>query len=615
MCGVTGLLKFHQNINPDDIQSMTDSLAHRGPDGDGIWKHEKVSIGHRRLAIIDLATGQQPLCNEDQTVWITFNGEIYNYLELREQLIRAGHKFRTKSDTEVIVHAYEEWGDRCVEKFRGMFAFGIVDLNHRRLFLARDQLGIKPIYYLFTPSCFAFASEIQALRQLKEIELDLDLQAIDQYLTLQYIPAPRTVFEQIKKLPPAHRLSITFEGKLSQPEEYWQLNFKPDSNKKETDWLEELDTILSESVKAHLVSDVPFGAFLSGGVDSSAIVAYMSQILDQPVKTFSIGFEEDEFNELHYAEIPAKLWKTEHYTEIIKPETIETLLPKLVKHYGEPFGDSSAIPTYYVCKMARQHVTMVLSGDGGDECFAGYHTYRSWMKWLNQEEKSLWKRLAYPIAHILKPQRYRLHLPQLQSWYKFITQIPLDTRYDLWREEYRNWLNLPIDIFEKEDVKTLNYGWSQKAQYLDIKTYMPFSILSKVDVASMMNSLEVRTPIVDINVFEFAATLPESLNIGKNSQGEWEGKLLLKKLLNRYYTPDFLHRPKMGFSTPIQKWFSPKGSSRDYLQARLLGTTSKLSNFFNPLKIKNLIDTNACSSLWLLLFLEEWLEQNDSGKY
>lgn len=609
MCGITGLLNFKEPINPKVIEAMTASLFHRGPDGDGIWVKDNIAIGHRRLAIIDLATGQQPLCNEDETVWVTFNGEIYNYLDLREQLLAAGHQFRTKSDTEVIVHAYEEWGDACVEKFRGMFAFGIVDLNEQRLFLARDQIGIKPLYYLNTPDCFAFASELQALRQIP-VNLNIDIQAIDQYLWLQYIPAPKTIFQQIRKLPPAHRISITLDGKLSDSQEYWQLDFNPDKQKTETEWLEEFDFILRESVKAHLVSDVPFGAFLSGGVDSSATVAYMSQLLDQPIKTFSIGFEEKEFSELKYAEVPANLWQTEHHTEIVQLESLDVLLPKLVKHYGEPFGDSSAIPTYYVSKMARQHVTMVLSGDGGDECFAGYNTYKNWMAWLNQDEKPLWKRLAYPFAHWLKPERYPSRTPELASWFRYMTQISSDTRYQLWRKEYHSIVNQPIEAFTQETLKTKNYGWSQKAQYFDMKTYLPGSILTKVDVASMMNSLEVRPPIIDINVFEFAATIPQSLNIARNVEGDWEGKLLFKKLLSRYYDKEFLHRPKMGFSTPIEKWFSQNGDYRGFLEERFLSTDSKLQQYFKPEMLKTLLKQKATQPLWLLLFLDEWLSQN-----
>lgn len=610
MCGITGLLNPNGKVDRQQLEAMTKALSHRGPDGEGIWSYERVGIAHRRLAIIDLATGKQPLSNEDETIWVTFNGEIYNYQELRKHLIAAGHNFKTQSDTEVIVHAYEEWGDRCVEKFRGMFAFGLVDLNAQRIFLARDHLGIKPLYYLNTPNCFAFASEIQALRQLKHIPLNLDLRAIDQYLTLQYIPAPRTAFKQIKKLPPGHRLSISFDGVLSEPEEYWQLNFEPDLSRSEADWIEELDFILQDSIKAHLVSDVPFGAFLSGGVDSSAIVAYMSEILAKPVKTFSIGFEEEEFNELAYAQIPAKQWQTEHYTEIVKPEAIDVLLPKLVKHYGEPFGDSSAIPTYYVCQMARKEVTMVLSGDGGDECFAGYHTYRHWMRWLSKDEKPAWKNYIYPLASFLKPDRYPPRLPNLEGWFRYITQIPRNLRSRLWRLEFKNLPLLEIEAFERERLKIEGYDWAHQAQYIDTKTYMPFSILTKVDIASMMNSLEVRTPIVDLEVFEFAAKMPQSLKIAKNSGGDWEGKLIFKKLLSRYYSPEFLHRPKMGFSTPVEKWFSPQGSSRAYLEARLLGQDSQVVKFFEPDIIQKFLGDNLTSPLWLLLFLDEWLSQN-----
>jgi asparagine synthase (glutamine-hydrolysing) len=336
----------------------------------------------------------------------------------------------------------------------------------------------------------------------------------------------------------------------------------------------------------------------------------MSQILEQPVKTFSIGFEEEEYNELNYAEIPAKLWQTEHYTEIVKRESLENLLPKLVKHYGEPFGDSSAIPTYYVCKMARQQVTMVLSGDGGDECFAGYQTYLNWMAWLNQEEKPLWKRFAYPLARLLKPQRFPPSQPNLQGWFRFITQIPQDIRHQLWREDYQNSVNQPIEVLVEANQKIQAYDWSQKAQYVDIVSYLPGSILTKVDIASMMNSLEVRTPIVDIKVFEFAATIPESMNIARNEQGDWEGKLLFKKLLSRYYSADFLHRPKMGFNTPIKKWFSPRGDYRQVLEDRFLGHNSKLQQYFQPETLKMLLKQKSPQPLWLLLFLDEWLSQN-----
>lgn len=589
------------------VERMTSALSHRGPDGweTKIWDH--LGFGHARLAIIDLEGGKQPICNEDAAVWITYNGEIYNYRDLRHQLKGKGHQFHTKSDTEVIVHAYEEWGDQCVEHFRGMFAFGIADFRRRRLFLARDHLGIKPLYYVQTPICFAFASEIQALRCIPGFNSDTDIQGLDQYLWLQYIPAPRTIFKQVSKLPPAHRFSVTFDGKTSEPEEYWRIHFRPTRHRHEREWIEMLEDVVRESVKAHLVSDVPFGAFLSGGVDSSAVVAYMSRIMNEPVKTFSIGFEEEAFSEVQYADVVAKHWNTEHHVEIVKPNALE-VLPKLVQHYGEPFGDSSALPTYYVCQMARKYVPMVLSGDGGDETFAGYDSYRTWKQNLSAERGPLWKSMASSIAQAIG---FKGHpSPGLDKWLECIHYIPSVLRAQLWREEYRSVTALPLAVFEKEFERTKRYGQINAVQYMDLKTYLPFDILTKVDVASMMHGLEVRTPFVDIRVAEFAATIPESLNMRKNGNGQWEGKLLLKKAMEKYYTPEFVHRPKMGFGVPIQKWFAPNGSLRTAIEERLLDKNSRLYEFFEPVIIKGFLDQNIAYYLWLLLFLEEWLRQD-----
>ena len=549
------------------------------------------------------------MANEDGTVWITFNGEIYNFRELRHDLELGGHAFRTRSDTEVVIHGYEEWGDRCVERFRGMFAFGVVDLKKRRLFLARDHLGIKPLYYLRTPSCFAFASEILALRRLPNIEFEINIQSVDQYLGLQYIPAPGTIFRNVFKLPPAHRMSVTFENDISGPEEYWRVRFLPDPTRSEKEWLEALEEVLIDSVRAHLVSDVPFGAFLSGGVDSSLVVAYMSQILNQPVKTFTIGFEEEEFSELKYAELAANRWRTDHHVEIVKPNALE-VLPKIVKHYGEPFGDSSALPTYYVCRMARQVVPMVLSGDGGDEGFAGYHSYRTWMDKRAASPLAVLKRLMYPLAHVVLPNEYPLQDSELHEWLNCIGYVPIRLRSQLWRPEYRAVASLPSSVFEKEFWRAKEYGRVSKVQYMDLKTYLPFDILTKVDIASMMHGLEVRTPFVDIRVFEFAATIPESLNVNKDQEGKWEGKLLLRKLMAKYYLSEVLHRPKMGFGVPIQRWFAPGGVLREYLGDRLMGDHSLLSELFEPAVIKSFLERNLSYELWLLLFLEEWLQQN-----
>ena len=610
MCGIAGIVRWdREKPQEPEIQTMTRALSHRGPDGEGFFIRDGVAMGHRRLSIIDLETGSQPLSNEDATVWITFNGEIYNYRKLRHVLQQKGHQFSTHSDTEVIVHAYEEWDEQCVERLRGMFAFGIADFRKQRLFLARDHLGIKPLYYVHTPRCFAFASEIQSLRCIPDVALDLDMQGIDQYLWLQYIPAPTTAFKQIRKIPPAHRMSLTFDGNLFEPKRYWHIEFRPDYNRNENEWLEALDNVLRDSVRAHLVSDVPFGAFLSGGVDSSAVVGYMAQILNRPIKTFTIGFEEKDFNELPYAQITAERWETDHHVEIVKPDALE-ILPKLVKHYGEPFGDSSALPMYYVCKMGRQHVPMVLSGDGGDESFAGYDSYRAWMHWHTSNRMPRWKKIIYPIARFIWPDRYPSQGAVLQNWLQFISPMPVSMRHPLWREEYRSVLSFPLEVFEKEFERTRGYGLINKVQYMDLNTYLPFDILAKVDVASMMHGLEVRTPLVDVRVVEFAATIPEYFNMARNGNGEWEGKLLLKKALERYYPADFVCRPKKGFGVPLQKWFSCDGPLRETVQDRLLGRKSTLHNFFEPAMIKQLVKSVTIYPLWILLFLEEWLRQN-----
>lgn len=612
MCGIAGILRTDSAIEQHDIQRMTDAIAHRGPDGEGFFLHQNAAIGHRRLAIIDLATGTQPMCNEDQSIWVTFNGEIYNYLELRRELQAKGHIFTTHSDTETIVHAYEEWHDRCVERLRGMFAFGIMDLRQRRFFLARDHLGIKPLYYFADRHLFAFASELQAFHGISGITLNIDLQAVDQYLWLSYIPAPKSVFTQIAKLLPAHRMSVDFDGTIHAPEEYWHLVFRPDENRSEAEWLEALDDVLRESVRAHLVSDVPFGVFLSGGVDSSAITAYMSQILEQPVQAFSIGFEEEGFSEIPYAKEVAERLGIEHHIEIVQPKALE-ILPQLVAHYGEPFGDSSAIPTFYVAQMARKTVPMVLSGDGGDEAFAGYHRYRGWLEWLtSDEQRPGWKRRLRSIASVGLPRRYPRLLPTVENWIPYIANMNLPLRKSLWLREYRKFVTLtPPPLFqEARNQMRGNASPCSIAQYLDIKTYLPSDILIKVDVASMCHGLEVRTPFVDLRVFEFAATIPESFNIARNNQRHWEGKLLLKKLMQQYYSPEFLHRHKRGFEVPLTTWLATDGAAHQRIQEQLLGRDSALLKYFEPAVIKQLLNRNISSSLWLLLFLDEWLRQN-----
>lgn len=613
MCGIAGVVRTDgASVAPEVLEAMTQAMAHRGPDGwgTGIWG--AVGLGHRRLAIIDLEGGRQPISNEDEQVWITFNGEIYNYRELREVLLARGHRFRTNSDTEVIVHAYEEWGERCVERFRGMFAFAVADLKNRRLFLARDHLGIKPLFYYQGPDCVAFASELQALLCLPEVPWKIDLEALDQYLTLQYIPAPNTAFRQIRKLPAAHRLTIPFDGGSAGPEEYWRLEFRPEQGRGEDEWVEALDGVMRDSVRSHLVADVPFGAFLSGGVDSSGVVAYMAGILNAPVRTFSIGFEEQEFDELRYAKAVAEQWGTEHHAEIVKPNALE-ILPALVRHYGEPFGDNSALPTFYLSKVARSSVPMVLSGDGGDESFAGYWSYGAWMEFLSGIGVPGWKRALRYAAQVIQPERFPSRRPTLGNWLRLIQAMDARRRQALWRPEFRGLCAQPLSLFEQEFQRAAGYSPCHQAQYMDLKTYLPYDILAKVDVASMMHGLEVRTPMVDVRVVEFAATIPESLNLQPAGNRQWAGKRLFKKLLRKYYPSDFLDRRKQGFAIPMARWFGSDGAWSGLVRERLMESGGPLHDYFQPEAMRELIDANASVSLWLLLVLDEWLRQNRTG--
>lgn len=606
MCGIAGYISINSLANEQVIKTMTDSISHRGPDGFGHKLFENVAIGHRRLSIIDLESGTQPMADASANLWITYNGELYNYLELKDELLNCGYKFKTSSDTEVIIYAYHKWKELCLEKFRGMFAFAIVDLNSKNIFIARDHFGIKPLFIYQSNNIVAFGSELQQFKNLPEFDNSIDITAIDQYLWLQYIPAPLTIFKQVEKLKAAHYITIDFTGKIGEQKKYWDIDFSKKQTKTKQEWLEATDAVIKDSVKAHLVSDVPFGAFLSGGIDSSLVVEHMSRILNKPVETFSIGFEEEQYNELKFADQVAKKFQTRHHTEIVKPNALE-ILPTLVKHYGEPFGDSSCIPTYYVCELARKHVTMVLSGDGGDEAFAGYNSYINWLKYMPLLYRTGIKRSIYPLQEKLFPSRYPKK-DTLEAWLGNIHYLDRDWRTRLWKPQYHTQMaNLPED-FEQLFRSTANYSLTNKVQYMDMKTYMNFDILPKVDTASMIHSLEVRTPLIDKRIWEFAASIPEEFNINRNS-GEWRGKLLLKELMLKNFPDEFVNRKKQGFSIPLDKWFGHKGELNQLLQDKLLSSDSLLNTYFNPLTIKEMIEKNHTSGLWLLLFLEEWLSQ------
>jgi asparagine synthase (glutamine-hydrolysing) len=620
MCGIVGYL--NKNNTPSDagiIEKMTDSLAHRGPHDHGSYRWRNVAIGHRRLAIIDLEAGKQPMSNEDGTVWITYNGELYNYRELRKLLQDKGHLFKTHSDTEVIVHGYEEWGKNAVEYFRGMFAFAIVDIKKNEIFLARDHIGIKPLVYYNTRESFAFSSELQAFHAFPGFDPAINMVALDNYLQLHYIPPPITIYKDAYKLPPAHRMAVGFNGEIKYMESYWDINFDPDYSRKDVEWLEELDHILRESIEKHLIADVPVGAFLSGGIDSTVIVKYMTELMGEKVpKTFSIGFDEDRYSELSYSSIASKKYRTEHYTEIVSHHSVD-ILPKLVKHYGEPFGDDSCIPTYYLSRFASEQVAVVLSGDGGDEFFSGYIAYDRWLR-LTQgefprfyENYPVWKKIMYPIFHHLTPSRYPAKYyvkfkNNISEWVNHVQTLDTEWRKKLWKSGYNaNGNNIP-QLFKELSGNIERLSAVQMAQYIDIKTALPSALLPKVDIASMMHGLEVRTPLTDKNVAEFAAKIPQNINLKKTGKKSYIGKYLLKRILDNDFNHEFIHRRKMGFTPPTLTWFSAIGNKRNFVEERLLSNDAAIAEFFNENAIRELFKQNKVKALWLFLVLEYWLQ-------
>ena len=614
MCGIAGILDLDKQINKKDLHGMCEVISHRGPDGDGYYIDGSVGLGHRRLRIIDLEGGKQPMTNEDSTVWITYNGEIYNFKDLQKDLTARGHHFHTHSDTEAIIHAYEEYGDDCVEHLNGMFAFCIWDKKRKRLFLARDRVGKKPLYYYLSDKKFIFASEIKAIIQNKTVARNIDLTALRDYLVYLYIPPPKTIFKKIYKLPPGHCMVV--DNKMNTTvSRYWDLKFNPDYSIKEQDWIEGLREKLLNAVKIRLISDVPLGAFLSGGIDSSAVVALMSQIMDQPVKTFSIGFEEEEFSELKYARMVAKKFNTNHHEMVVNPDAIE-LLPELAWEFDEPFADSSAIPTYYVSKMAREHVTVVLSGDGGDETFAGYSRYASACYYHSNHDKipAFLRRLIFGGVSSLMPKGMRgkgllRHLSEtpFKRYRGMITQDEPGYIGDILSEDVLREIGRDSEdgYFLEYYNKQSDMDYLTKIQYLDTMTYLPEDILVKVDRASMLNSLEVRAPLLDHEILEYLAKVPSDYKLRNG-----EKKYLLKKALEGILPTEILYRKKMGFGVPLVHWF--KKDISDYTSDILLSKRSTERNLLNRKYIESLLKNHQhrgrdlSVKIWNLLFFENW---------
>jgi asparagine synthase (glutamine-hydrolysing) len=558
------------------------------------------------------------MSNEDGSIWIVFNGEIYNFHELRDALVRKGHSFRSRSDTEVIVHLYEDLGPEAIRALRGMFALGIWDANHRQLLLARDRLGKKPLFYFAGPSSFAFASELQSLLEDPSVPRVPDLEAIRYYLTYRYVPSPYSAFQGIRKLPPAHYLLLK-DGQL-RLNRYWTLHYAEKSHEPEEVLSERLRGSLEEAVRLRMISDVPIGAFLSGGLDSSAVVALMSRLSGAPVKTFSIGFEEDAFSELPYARSIARRFGTDHHEFVVKPDAV-SILPLLVRHFGEPFADSTAVPQYYLSKLAREHVTVVLAGDGGDEAFGGYDRYVATLATrptdripspLRNGLAGVIRRLSkFPLStpFLLRTSRFLRALsddPQ-RRYARWVSHFDLQQQAALFSSAFLKQVRgidperLVLDVYQQTDATHL----LDATLDVDVRTYLPDDLLVKVDITSMANSLEVRAPLLDHPLMEMAASLPPSLKI----QG-LEKKYLLKRAMADLLPVEILNRPKQGFIVPIDHWF--RHDLQEMAYDTLLDPRSLGRGYFRPEVVRRLLDEhvrgvqNFHRQLWNLLMLELW---------
>ena len=623
MCGLAGKLLFDASrpVSRETLMRMADCVAHRGPDAAGFYQDAGVGLAHRRLSIIDLATGDQPLANEDGSVQVVFNGEIYNFAELRLELESHGHRFRTRSDTEVIAHGFEQWGEDCVSRFRGMFAFAVWDRRRRVLLLARDRLGVKPLYYAPLPDGIVFGSEIKSLLEDPSVARDWDPEALDAYLTLGYVPAPRTIYRGVRKLDAAETLLV--DGSRLRLRRYWDLEFTGGGGRRrEDEYLEELGVLLDEAVRLRLISDVPLGAFLSGGIDSSAVVAAMVRMSNAPVLTMSVGFDAKEYDELEHALTVARHLGCEAHTRVIDPQ-LEGLLPGLAWHMDEPFADSSAVPTYYVSRAAREQVTVALSGDGGDEVWAGYSRHaveraeirvRNWLGPMTGAAG----RVGHALPAALRGSRSLGHLA-----YPPPLAYALKHAYDYFDDGLRARCYTGdfaaavrgSDPYAKHRQLYMECGSTDpvdRAMYVDLKTYLVDDVLTKVDRTSMAVSLETREPMLDHKLLEYAATVPSSLKLHNGTT-----KYLLRRLLHRRLPASIVERPKQGFAAPIGKWLTGplRALGEDVLFSGRLGQRG----IFQEPALRRLWDDHTTGRgehrhrLWAVIMLELWFRQFIDG--
>ena len=633
MCGITGIFDTRgaRPVAHPVLHRMNESQTHRGPDEGSLHLEPGVGLGHRRLSIIDVATGQQPLFNEDHSLVIVFNGEIYNFQDLIPELQALGHVFRTKSDTEVIVHAWEAWGEDCVQRLRGMFAFALWDRNRQTFFMARDRMGVKPMFYaVLDDGMLLFGSELKSLLAYQDsrggLRREIDPQAVEEYFALGYVAEPRTIFGQARKLEPGHSLCIRRGAPIPATRCFWDLRFTLDNAISADDAMEELRARLSESVRLRLISEVPLGAFLSGGVDSSAVVAMMAGLSDTPVHTCSIAFDDPAFNESAFAQTVADRYKTDHYVETVQSDDFD-LIDTLARLYDEPYADSSAIPTYRVCQLARKRVTVALSGDGGDESFGGYRRYR--MHLMEERMRSaLPAGIRQPLFGLLgrvypkadwAPRMFRakttfegMARSSVEAYFHSVSILRGPMRAMLFSDSFKRELAGydAREVFDRHAAQHVELAGHHDPlaliQYLDLKTYLVGDINTKVDRASMAHSLEVREPLMDHKLVEWLATLPSDLKI----RGQ-EGKYLLKKAMEPKLPHEVLYRPKMGFAVPLARWF--RGPLKQRVRDAVLGERLMDTGWFDRNYLQHLVQAHQdgtrdySSPLWTLLMFEAFL--------
>ncbi|MGE0859505.1 MAG: XrtA/PEP-CTERM system amidotransferase [Gammaproteobacteria bacterium] len=627
MCGIAGMvdLRGRAEIPEALLRSMTDAVTHRGPDESGLHLEPGVGLGHRRLSIIDLASGQQPMASEDRRVWVTFNGEIYNFMEIRAELQAAGHRFWTRSDTEVILAAWRQWGEASVTRMRGMFAFAVWDADAETLFLARDRLGVKPLFYAWLDDGrLVFGSELKSLLLCPGIARDIDPLAVEEYFAYGYVADPRTIYRQVLKLEPGHTLCLKRGAPPAAPKPYWDIHFSLDARISEADAAHEVVERIREAVNIRLVSEVPLGAFLSGGVDSSAVVAMMAGLSETPVNTCSIAFDVGRFDESAYAAEIARRYATNHHVKQVSVDDFE-LVDRLIDYYDEPYADSSAIPTYRVCQLARERVTVALSGDGGDETFAGYRRYK-----LHMAEEAVRGRLPLgvrravfgPLGTLYPKADWAPRVFRAKTTFQSLARDAVGAYFhtiSIFSDEMRARLFAPklkrelagyhaIEVFRRHAARGPDEPLAQ-VQYLDMKTYLPGDILTKVDRASMAHALEVREPLLDHKLLEWAATLPRDLKLRGG-----EGKYIMKKGFEPFLPQDILYRPKMGFAVPLATWF--RGGLKARIGEVVLGDRLASTGWFEPAYLRALLEQHASgrrdhsAPLWTLLMFDAFLRRH-----